>query len=506
MSILHANLSILDAIAHPKLFQPWFRDAESWAAWRAFLAALFALPMSPDDLETYRACTGRADPPAAQAREAWMIVGRRGGKSLTLAALGVFVGCFGDFRRYIVPGERLLIPILAADRRQAESTVGYVRAMLTSIPMLKKLLVREVADSFELNNGLTIEITTASFRTARGFTAPLIVCDEIAFFMNSETSANPDKEILRGLKPALATVPNSILLCASSPYAKKGALWEAYKRHYGKDGDVLVWKAPTKVMNPSLPQSVLDDAYTDDPASAAAEYGADFRSDISSFIDRAVIEACVDRAVLERPFRADLKYSAFVDPSGGSSDSMTMAIAHKEGDVHVIDVAKEIPAPFNPESAVAEFVRVLKVYGIRKVTGDRYAAQWVSSNFEKNGIQYEHSELNRSELYLETLPALNAKRVRLLDNARLIGQLAGLERRTTRGGKDSIDHSPGAKDDLANAVAGAIAIGAVPGVSVQNFDSIFDPRGGIKRFVPGGRNMAVEKWRSEMRAAGRYYG
>jgi hypothetical protein len=171
MSILHANLSILDAIEHPKLFLPWFKDRESWAAWRAFLCALFALPMSESELETYRQCTGRTDPPTAQAREAWMIVGRRGGKSLTLAALAVFVGCFGDFRHYIVPGERLLIPVLAADRRQAESTVGYVRAMLTSIPMLKKTLVREVADSFELNNGLTIEITTASFRTARGFTA-----------------------------------------------------------------------------------------------------------------------------------------------------------------------------------------------------------------------------------------------------------------------------------------------------------------------------------------------
>jgi hypothetical protein len=68
----------------------------------------------------------------------------------------------------------------------------------------------------------------------------------------------------------------------------------------------------------------------------------------------------VERGVSERPFRGGLKYRAFVDPSGGSSDSMTLAIAHTEGEVHVIDVAKEIPAPFDPESAVAEFVRVLK--------------------------------------------------------------------------------------------------------------------------------------------------
>jgi hypothetical protein len=430
-------VNILDAIAHPKIFRPWFKDQASWSAWRAFLCALFALPMSDAELETYKACTGRATAPIAQAREAWLCVGRRGGKSLSLAALAVFVGCFSDFRQYAVPGERLVIPVLAADRHQAKVILGYVRAMLTTIPMLKKTLVREVAESFELSNGLTIEITTASFRTARGFTAPLILCDEIAYWMNSETSANPDQEILRGLRPALSTIPNSMLLAASSPYSKRGTLWDAYRRHYGQDGDdVLVWKAPSKVMNPSLPQSVIDDAYADDPASAAAEFGGEFRSDVASFVDVEVVRACVDTGVVERPFRTGLRYSAFVDPSGGSSDSMTMAIAHKEGELHVIDVAKEIPAPFDPESAVAEFVRVLKAYRVRKVVGDRYAASWSSTAFERHGIRYEHSPMNRSELYLETLPALNAKRVRLLDNARLIGQLANLERRTTRGGKD----------------------------------------------------------------------
>jgi hypothetical protein len=107
MSILHANLTILDAIAHPRLFRPWFKDEASWSAWRAFLAAVFALPMSDAELAIFAACTGRTDPPSRQAREAWLCVGRRGGKSLALAALAVFVGCFGDFRQFIVPGESL---------------------------------------------------------------------------------------------------------------------------------------------------------------------------------------------------------------------------------------------------------------------------------------------------------------------------------------------------------------------------------------------------------------
>jgi hypothetical protein len=78
--------------------------------------------------------------------------------------------------------------------------------------------------------------------------------------------------------------------------------------------------------------------------------------------------------------------------------------------------------------------------------------------FRKHGIAYEPSELTRSELYLELLPLANSGRVELLDHARLVGQLAALERRVGRSGKDSIDHRPGAHDDLANAAAGALVM------------------------------------------------
>jgi len=43
-------------------------------------------------------------------------------------------------------------------------------------------------------------------------------------------------------------------------------------------------------------------------------------------------------------------------------------------------------------------------------------------------------------------------------DARLAAQLCALERRTSRGGRDSIDHAPGAHDDLANAAAGVVSL------------------------------------------------
>jgi hypothetical protein len=155
-----------------------------------------------------------------------------------------------------------------------------------------------------------------------------------------------------------------------------------------------------------------------------------------------------------------MTYYAFADPSGGASDSMTLAISHvqtKDGkSIGVLDAVRESRPPFSPESVVKEFAGLLRAYGIRRVIGDRWGSEWVSESFRKVGVEYRTSDLTKSEIYVDFLPRLNSREVDLLDNQRLIAQLAGLERRTARGGRDSIDHAPGSHDDIANAAAGAL--------------------------------------------------
>jgi hypothetical protein len=51
---------------------------------------------------------------------------------------------------------------------------------------------------------------------------------------------------------------------------------------------------------------------------------------------------------------------------------MTLAIAHRVGDMVVLDAAREIQPPFNPDAATTEFSALLKAYGVGKVIGDRY--------------------------------------------------------------------------------------------------------------------------------------
>jgi hypothetical protein len=244
---------------------------------------------------------------------------------------------------------------------------------------------------------------------------------------------------------------------SSSPYARRGALWEAHRKHYARDGDpILVWQAPTRLMNPTVPQDVIDAALTEDPSRAGAEYLAEFRSDIESYITREAVEAVTSRGVRERASIAGVQYFGFVDPSGGSSDAMTLAVAHREGETAVLDCLREVRPPFSPESVTGEFAATLKAYRIPRVRGDRYGGEWPREAFAKKGIQYRPAMRNKSDIYQSLLPAINSGKVSLLDNERLTAQLCQLERQTARGGRDSIDHPPGAHDDLANAAAGAL--------------------------------------------------
>jgi hypothetical protein len=453
------SVSILDAIVDEHLFAPWFKKRATWQSWFAFLAALFALPMTPDQLGIYRSCTGRTTPPTKPAQEAWLICGRRAGKSFILALCAVFYACFRDWGPYLAPGERGTIMVIASDRRQARVIIRYIDALLTKVPMLAELIERKTVDGFDLSNSVTIEVHTASYRSTRGYTIVVALCDELAFWP-SDDAAEPDEEILAAIKPGMATIPGAMLLCASTPYARRGSLFDAHRKHFGKDNDpILVWQASTRTMNSTVPQSLIDQAMERDPANAAAEYGAEFRRDIENLINIEAVRACISPGVYERGPQHSTTYHAFCDPSGGSSDSMTLAVAHKDyaTQTTVIDALREVRAPFSPEDAVAEFARLLKNYRVTKIVGDHYAGEWPIERFAKFGIRFEPSAKAKSYLYVDLVALINSKRIHLLDDTKLINQLCALERRSARSGRDSIDHRPGAHDDIANAVAGVAA-------------------------------------------------
>ena len=447
-------MNIIDTTKDKKLFLKWFQS-QSWQPWIVFLKALFAISIKDGEQELFTKHTGRSAFPAIPSREAWVIAGRRGGKSLIAAFVAVYQACFKVYDSFLAPGELATVMVIAADRRQARVVMRYIMGLIESVAMLRAMVVRRTRETVELNNRVVIEVHTANFRAIRGYTIAAAICDEIAFWRSDE-SANPDTEIINALKPGLLTIPNSLLLCISSPYARRGALWEAYSRHFGKDGDsVLVWKAPTRDMNPTITEEDLKQPYEDDESRARAEYGAEFRSDIELYVSRESLEAVRIPHRVELPYFKQFEYFAFVDPSGGQHDSMTMAIAHRENGCTVLDLMREAKPPFSPDNIVGNFALQLQAYRISSVTGDRYGGQWPQERFRHHRIEYKVSTLTKSEIYRSMLPVINSGKVELLDDSRLFNQFLQLERRTGSAGREFVDHPPGGHDDVANAAAGA---------------------------------------------------
>jgi hypothetical protein len=449
--------TIIDDLDDAALFQPWF-PGSTWDGWRTVLKGIYALPMTDDEALFFRAISGR-DPPKHRAKEVWIVVGRRGGKDSVASVIAAHAAALFQDDGNLRPGERAIVMCLAVDRSQAGIVLGYTKSYFADIPLLAGMVQRETDTGFELTNSADVLVMTNNFRAVRGRPVLCAIFDEVAFWRD-ESSANPDEETFKAIKPGLATLPGSIVIGISSPYRKNGLLYKKFKKHYGVDGDVLVIKAPTRLLNPTIPQEVVDEAMAEDPAAARAEWMAEFRDDVDGWATLELIESAVDRGVTVRPPKTGISYHAFSDPSGGARDSFTTAIAHNENDAAVLDCMIEIKAPFNPTSATKSVCDMLGTYGLSKTVGDKYAAAWVVDAFAKHGVTYEHSERDRSAIYLDALPLFTGGRAKLLDDKRLVSQFVSLERRTSSVGKDKVDHGPGGHDDLCNSAAGALVLAA----------------------------------------------
>ena len=287
------------------------------------------------------------------------------------------------------------------------------------------------------------------------------IFDEIAYWRD-DSSANPDLEVFRAVKPSLART-GGMLVGISSPYRRAGLLHQRFKDYYDTDdADVLVVKGGTAQFNPTISQATIAKEYAADPESARSEWGAEFRSDVASLFDDIVIDDAIDHArPLELPPRGGRRYYAFANASAGRHDAFTLCIAHCEGKppdalTWTADVVRGHPAPFDPRSVAQEFASLARGYGCPKIVGDHFAGEWVASAFRDCGINYETSPLPKSQLYLESLPAFNRGAVSIPDHPTLQRELRGLERRVHRSGRDTVDHPSRGSDDYANAVCGAL--------------------------------------------------
>ena len=334
---------------------------------------------------------------------------------------------------------------------------SYALGFLEASPLLAREIVGKTTTEIRLRNGNAIAVHANSYRTVRGKTLLCCIFDEVAWWRD-ETSALPDVETYRAILPALATT-NGMLVAIGSPYRKTGLLYTKHRDFFASDNnEVLVVQGASRLFNPTLDQTIITSAKNSDPEAARSEWDAEFRSDISSFLNDEAIEKVIDYArSLEIPPRNGIQYAAGVDPSGGRHDHFCICVGHCEGlgagSYYVADVVRGRAPPFDPQSVAEEYAALLKAYKVHSVTGDNYSAEFVSSAFVKQGITYNRSEMNKSQLYIEALPLFMRQNLGLPNHPKLIRELRLLERRTSRMGRDVVDHSVHGSDDYANALA-----------------------------------------------------
>jgi hypothetical protein len=469
-------------VSDPVLLRPYLAgkpDAEltTWNHWLSFLRVLYGLKVPAAEHELVRASTGR-DPERLSKDgydECLLLCGRRSGKSKVIALVGAFEAVLAGRERKVSRGEIPMVGIMSPTKFQSRIIHSYLRAVFKSAPILEREVAEEQKHSqtFVLKNGVEIAVLTGSHQSARGFSLVSAIVDEVAMFgLTEESKVKSDTELIRAIRPSLATTGGR-LLCVGTPFKEAGYCYQTWKRAYGHDDcDVLCWNSASLTMNSTLSPKVVERALAEDYQAASVEYCVApglFRSDVDEYVSRHLVESLVVPGRKELPPRPEVWYAAFADVSGGRSDDAALAVGHKEDRKVILDCLQRFAAPHNPYEIAARMTETVRRYHCDRLIGDAYSAEWCKSAFASHGVKYEHATRSewkegsqiknkvlkpKSVLYAELLPRLTSGEVELLDVEMLVSQISLLQRRTRSGARDSIDHPPGGKDDLANAVAG----------------------------------------------------
>jgi hypothetical protein len=434
-------------------------------AQETLLRALDALPMSREHVDLYQHCTGRTALPAQPFPSATVLTGARGGKdSRIIAPCTLHTVLFGGHDHELGRGEHATVPVVMPTTRQTRITFNYLRDYVLGAPLLRARLADEPTQSeLRFTNRHTVVCFACTGASLRGWSIPFGNMNELGFY-RLEGQADSDVEIQAAIRRGMVAFTHPRLLKVSTPYMRSGLLYDDVKRAFGVDDpDLLVWKAPTALMNPSITARALDRERRIDPQRFAREFEAEFAEDIAAFLPADWVEAAVSRGVFGRAPQPGLRYVAATDPSGGGPDAFTFCVCHIEGaDVTTARVV------------VRELAEQARAYGVTEVVGDRYASGWVRQAFAEAGLRYRETPWDRSAAYGNVEPLFAQGRLDLLDHATAVREFLTLERRPSPGGKDRIDHPSHGHDDYSNVVALA-ASSALATLGPSRRPSMFNP-------------------------------
>jgi hypothetical protein len=436
-----------------------FARGATWAPWFTILGGLYGEPLDAAERDAFLRWAGLSQYhcPRGGWRNCTIIAGRQSGKTSAAAVIAIYEAAI----RPVPEDQRdAFVVVMGQDLRSARR-VGFqtIRTLIKSSPLLSRLIVSETADTLELENGVRLTVLPCRPAALRGLRCRAVILDELAYFQSSDDRPL-DREAWFAAVPTISTTGGRII-AISSAGSPSGLMYDWFEKYYGSASpEMLVLRAPTSELNPTIDAAYLARIEREDPELFDAEFGAQFRAPRSALLEAEVINRALMPDVREVPPRDGILYDAFCDMSGGRSDEAALAIGHRvkrdEESAVVVDLLRAWSPPFDPADVVSEIGGLLRRYRLREVTGDRFGAEWVVGEFKRRGLTYRSADEAKSGLYRTLLAAMNARQVALPADAELVRQLRGLQRRMARSGREFIDHPSGQRDDRANVIAGVV--------------------------------------------------
>jgi hypothetical protein len=467
-TIFRPKITLLSAMTRPELFGKVFSAPSFWP-WRVFGKLIDGEPLcEPREIELFKQCTGRSQLLGSAShtvlRRFVILAGRRAGKDRFLSGVGVWrTALAADWRKYLSPGEQAVVILLGRDKKQAAILRRYCHGLLEA-PALQREIRRETADVIEFKNGAVLEIASNDASLVRGRSAVAVIGSETAHWKADEYSSNVDEDVVSAAEPSMAMCPDGgLLLLGSSVGRKRGYMFRKFRELYGNDGaEDICWFAPSRVMNPTLRQNVVDAALAENQPKAAAEFLNIWREDQADVFPLDAVESCTNFDVYERPPQPSIYYVATCDQASGTgTDSFALSIQHciyDEQRTVLIDVIRERKPKFVVDDVIREYAELLTRYNINEVHCDAYAGGF-ENEWMRHGKRVVPFEFSKSEYYARALPRVTAKRADFINHPTLRSQLISLERRVEVG-REKIDHPrhAGAHDDVATVVSAGLVI------------------------------------------------
>jgi hypothetical protein len=408
--------------------------------------------------------------------QAWMIIGRRGGKTDTFSTTIIaYEACLGGHEDYKRASQIAVCFLIAQDLKLARQTLPLVRATLESSPLMGKMIGDSTADSLRLNNGLTIGVAPPNTKAIRGFAVPVVAMDEVGSWYKDSESANPDFEVERTVKYAQGQFPFRKRVGTTTPWTKEGLAWKYHQA--GTEGiflpdlqrfaykKILVLHASTAAMgNPLITRDWLAQERARDPEGFERESLARFVDSISGFISPSVLKQAMLDEVGERAPAPEPMYVAALDPAF-RRDAFAFTIVHTDPSIGLVqDVIRRWKAkpgePLNPSTVLDEIVPLLAEYRVSLVYSDQYQLESLQQLALERGFAIEGVDFtsrSKARIFGSLSQLLNQARVKLLTKTpealEQQAELLQLEKRNLPAGGVQIAAPQGRHDDLACVLA-----------------------------------------------------